>query len=74
MAADNSLALAKLEKEQQTLESQRNTLQNQLYAVAGALNFCTYLIGVITKPPAEEAAATPENANGADPAQPATAE
>ena len=61
MAADNTLALAKLEKEQKDLEKQRTAIQNQLYAVSGALNFCTYLIGVITKGPEKE------SLNGPDP-------
>ena len=61
MAADNSLTLVKLKKERVDLERQRVTIQNNLIAVTGALQFCDYLIGVGEKP------VEAETLNGTDP-------
>ena len=63
MAADDTLALEKLNKERADLDRQRVTTQNNLIAVTGALQFCDYLINAITKPEQPAEAET----NGADP-------
>ncbi len=62
MPADNTVALAKLKQERAELEKQRALAQNQLFSVLGALQFCDYLIGVITKGPEDK-----ETTNGSDP-------
>lgn len=62
MPVDSTIALDKLQRERVELEKQRVLVQNQLFSVLGALQFCDHLIGVITKGPEGK-----ETENGADP-------